>query len=662
MKIQVGQVKYKGRDDYQVVYGTTDSGKVYYFLDDTVLANNARIGSTELIEAIDKSIKPSRIGLVDENGKEVIPFDNKMIKLISNGVLIVEKSVPVSENVKSIINLRNDPTAATKLVSTPAAIKDKLSKVISSNARYVFNDLFSEAYICDLNGKPLVEGYYSFIVVDGSTGKIYMSKNDVDSQIVEYSILPINNQQSDNNAIDVTESTIPQDVVENALSSESNDAVNVKKDESIVNKPIESLSTENVVAQSSEQGNVTEVKEEGLKETANNEISSLPIVQDGDDAINEETKSNLENLANKVVEEEFIPKDTSKELNSPVTQEVASHEESVEEVQESTNTTESSDVAPIEEKDDSNSREDAIDEETKTNSETLVNKVTEEEFIPKDTSKEPTSSITQEVASHEENVEEVQESTNTTKSSDVAPAEEKDDSTQDKVVKKDLFNNNQLSDNVLDIHDEVTDSNLDNYNDKLNSFDTSDISDDLLKDSEVKADKIDMTDDYFDLPVNKKTDESSNIIEDVAKSMTELMNQIRQQKNLIDKYRSSLKQSELARKDATTRLEEQSEMVRSLSSRLRLAENSITKYETRCQILESKVHDQNSIIESQNREISIMRPQLEGKDELAKVLRDAQTLLHDDSYQYNDKNYTRRRYNGESSYSYDDSIYSRRVA
>ena len=29
MKIQVGQVKYKGRDDYQVVYGTTDSGILY---------------------------------------------------------------------------------------------------------------------------------------------------------------------------------------------------------------------------------------------------------------------------------------------------------------------------------------------------------------------------------------------------------------------------------------------------------------------------------------------------------------------------------------------------------------------------------------------------------------------------------------------------------
>ena len=31
MKIQVGQVKYKGRDDYRVVYGTTDAGKIYYF-------------------------------------------------------------------------------------------------------------------------------------------------------------------------------------------------------------------------------------------------------------------------------------------------------------------------------------------------------------------------------------------------------------------------------------------------------------------------------------------------------------------------------------------------------------------------------------------------------------------------------------------------------
>ena len=43
MKIQVGQVKYKGRDDYRVVYGTTDAGKIYYFLDDTALKNGNNV-------------------------------------------------------------------------------------------------------------------------------------------------------------------------------------------------------------------------------------------------------------------------------------------------------------------------------------------------------------------------------------------------------------------------------------------------------------------------------------------------------------------------------------------------------------------------------------------------------------------------------------------
>ena len=71
-----------------------------YFLDNTVLANNSRIGSTELIEAIDKEIKPSHIGVVSSDGKEVIPFVNKTIKLISDGILLVEKSGPESENVK----------------------------------------------------------------------------------------------------------------------------------------------------------------------------------------------------------------------------------------------------------------------------------------------------------------------------------------------------------------------------------------------------------------------------------------------------------------------------------------------------------------------------------------------------------------------------------
>ena len=107
MKIQVGQVKYKGRDDYRVVYGTTDDGRLYYFLDDTVLENGGRIASTELVEAIDNSVKPSHIGVVNNDGKEIIPCNNKNVKLINNGILLVELSEPQSENVSSCTTYRH---------------------------------------------------------------------------------------------------------------------------------------------------------------------------------------------------------------------------------------------------------------------------------------------------------------------------------------------------------------------------------------------------------------------------------------------------------------------------------------------------------------------------------------------------------------------------
>ena len=261
MKIQVGQVKYKGRDDYRVVYGTTDAGKIYYFLDDTALKNGNRIASTELVEAIDNTFKPSHIGIVDESGNEVIPFVNKTVKLISDGILLVEKVEPESDAVKQAISLRNDPTAATKLVSTPAAIKSKISAVMSNEGRYVFNDLFSEAYICDLNAKPLVDGLYSFIAIDHINNKIYLSKNNPDEPISEFSIMStqINNTAvSDNNTIDVTSVNVSSDAVENALGNtqvNNTEAVQAVATDSI---PVAPIVNENVATSDSVVNNTVE--------------------------------------------------------------------------------------------------------------------------------------------------------------------------------------------------------------------------------------------------------------------------------------------------------------------------------------------------------------------------------------------------------------------
>ena len=54
----------------------------------------------------------------------------------------------------------------------------------------------------------------------------------------------------------------------------------------------------------------------------------------------------------------------------------------------------------------------------------------------------------------------------------------------------------------------------------------------------------------------------------------------------------------------------------------------------RNQLLESKNRDQEKLIAAQNREIEELRPQLAGKEDLVKVLADAQVLLGEESYDY----------------------------
>lgn len=533
MNIQVGQVKYKGRDDYRVIYGTTEDGKVYYFLDNTVLANNSRIGSTELIEAIDKEIKPSHIGVVSSDGKEVIPFVNKAIKLISDGILLVEKSSPESENVKKALSLRSDPTAATKLVSTPAAIKDKMSRVMSKDARYVFNDLFSEAYICDLDGNPLVDGYYSFIAVDGSTGKIYLSKNDVDSQLVEYSILPLDVKDNNTSSLDVTKVEIPKEVVENALAdnkenSQENEVPPVVEDE------VEKVPDLDTTVSKNE-------KEEVPQEQAI-EVNTL--------AKDELPKEKIDKLDSK-----------SEDIVNSVSKEV-------------------SDVAPV--------------EDIATKLEDSVPSLPQE---PEEKSQESNeASEVVEEKPHQENTIVDQDTTNTldenitldTKSS--SSEESKENVTLDSNIFKNDSETNELNGDALgnDVQDDEIEST---YSSNMNDVDSNEFN--LVSDNdilpEVHADKIDEEDDDFDLTNNQNTDQSDSIIEGV----TRLIEKDRKSTSLLNKYREAIKRSELARKDAVKHLDEQEEINESLYKKNNLLESTINRYKSRCQVLDERLQEKD---------------------------------------------------------------------
>lgn len=792
MKIQVGQVKYKGRDDYRVVYGTTDAGKIYYFLDDTALKNGNRIASTELVEAIDNTFKPSHIGIVDESGNEVIPFVNKTVKLISDGILLVEKVEPESDAVKQAISLRNDPTAATKLVSTPAAIKSKISAVMSNEGRYVFNDLFSEAYICDLNAKPLVDGLYSFIAIDHINNKIYLSKNNPDEPISEFSIMPtqVNNTSvSDNNTIDVTSVNVSSDAVENALgntqvnNTEAVQAVatdsipiapivneNVATSASVVNNTVEdTVSSANGLDASTSQSNVytpsplatdevippvlpddliaeTQDTNQVAQEEIVNDEAALPVdavndVENTITAISDSTEdvvsSNDENInsvdngssffdslssldttpvsdeksdeiesseSNEIVEEEsekLVEENTDDVKDASlatgdVVNESVSQENNDQEInsalvdinEESENKEENSeeevaaidDVDTVNENDLSNDEDVSSEEISETEEVSVSDKVVDDsDSLDSQDEDEIKLNIGETVPIEEvegEKQEEKEEVTQSEPVDEVENSDEKeieeipiaeaehdeivtDDGALEEVVAepveeidsgytyKDLGRETE-SDIYKESNPSYSDSSIRDYSKEVNKFDKL-IDNDYSNYgnlSSVKADRIDTRDDYFDIPpMAIQSERQDNIMEAVAKSMTELMRQNREQKVKIIQYHERLKRTESLKNSIAEKAKEQADLIKALSGKVRSLENTITKFETKSQLLESKVQDQDRIIAVQDRELKNLRPQVAGKEELAKLLKDARVLLNDSSenYEYEDSSYYGRR-------------------
>lgn len=792
MKIQVGQVKYKGRDDYRVVYGTTDAGKIYYFLDDTALKNGNRIASTELVEAIDNTFKPSHIGIVDESGNEVIPFVNKTVKLISDGILLVEKVEPESDAVKQAISLRNNPTAATKLVSTPAAIKSKISAVMSNEGRYVFNDLFSEAYICDLNAKPLVDGLYSFIAIDHVNNKIYLSKNNPDEAISEFSIMPtqVNNTAvSDNNTIDVTSVNVSSDAVENALGNtqvNNTEAVQAVATDSIPAAPIvnENVATSDSVVNNTVENTVPSGNGLDASTSQSNVYTPSPLATDEvippvlpDDLISETQDTNQVAQEDIVTDEAALPVDAVNDVENtiPATSDstegvVSSNDENMNsadngssffdslssldttpvsdeksdeiESSESNEIVEEESEKPVEEntddvKDDSLATEDVVNESvSQENNDQEINSalvdINEESENKEENSQEEVAAIddvdtinendlsNDEAVSSEEisETEEVSDSDKVVDDSasldsqdeddiklnigetspieevegekqeekeEVAqsePVDEVDNSDEkeieetpvaeaehDEIVTDDGALEEVVAEPVEEIDPGYTYKDLgretesDIYKESIPSYSDSRISDyskevnkfDKLIDndysnygnlSSVKADRIDTRDDYFDIPpMAIQSERQDNIMEAVAKSMTELMRQNREQKVTIIQYHERLKRTESLKNSIAEKAKEQADLIKALSGKVRSLENTITKFETKSQLLESKVQDQDRIIAAQDRELKNLRPQVEGKEELAKLLKDARVLLNDSSenYEYEDSSYYGRR-------------------
>lgn len=323
MKKQTGQVQYKDRNDYFVTYGITDDGKQYYFIDKDVsqLKNGNRVATTVLVEAIDDMVKASNVGVIDDNGVVIIPFDNRRIKPITDDVLLVEVSKPSDQSVLDAIASKNDPQAATTLVSTTTTVKDKISSKMSGEGRFIFNDLFSEATVYDIDGNNLVNGeHYSFIGFD--KGKLLLCKNVPEAEVVEYDIEKKNevvNTGEVTPAVD-TSVDIPAESVQEPIQEE-----NVEIESNIVDNPsIPVAEAEEGFEKPEEVPILPETNQEVATEEDNTLVEDVPTVDEQEPETIPEDKEEIsveeETPSEPVVEEK---EEEPLDLNIPMDEEVS---------------------------------------------------------------------------------------------------------------------------------------------------------------------------------------------------------------------------------------------------------------------------------------------------------------------------------------------------
>lgn len=310
MKIQKGLVKDQGYPDVVCSYGTCDNGAIYYFIENGTLSNGNIIATTNLKEAIGHAQNTS-LGLINSNGDILIPFENRILRIINNDLLLVERNNPVSQNVVDAMKDRADPLAANKLVTTAADIKDRMNAKMGRDGKFLYNNQFGEASIFDINGNRVIDEYYSYIAMDDDT--IYYSKNMKDDPIFEYSIhAPIqnNNQNIDNNTLNEVSSqnNMPLNVADTGVTKEEIDKEFAKEVVAPAaihteNAKHDSIDPDTTVESSVQNHLGVPSNEQTQEQVENNDISSNDTSSDIDDkssnSLNLETDINdLKNTFN----------------------------------------------------------------------------------------------------------------------------------------------------------------------------------------------------------------------------------------------------------------------------------------------------------------------------------------------------------------------------
>ena len=635
MKILRANVAYRGDNNIVITYGETETAdnqkKAYYFLDTKDkerFTNGNRIATTNYYEVVDPiAFPPANVGVVDPEGNEVIPFVNKLIKPVNDNVIIVENATPVSESVKEAIRVKDDSSNATMLVSTAAAIKERLNKQMGGEGTYLFNNQFSEATVYDINGNNLVNNEtYSYIAT--ANNKLYLSKNVADSVINEYPLVPSAVQSNDvenvaSQPIDLSATSVDQNVIENAMASatsetpvSSND-MNLENNVAVPAAPVgseTSVQAETPVAEAPVQAEVapeTDVQaenpvdaapaqEEVVPETdvqAEVPVDTAPVQEE----VAPETDVQAENPVDaapaqeEVVPEEVVP-ETDVQAEVPV--DAAPAQEEV--VPETDVQAEASvDAAPAQEE---------VAPETDVQAEVPVDAAPVQEEVAPETDVQAEVPVDAETSiENEEDVNNIFEENN----SNISESDSFTDSEKDDFVASEInpdFNNDDYS----GFNDIKTDKivNMDDYYNESSSY------------SDFDSYSYDSNFDY----------EGSSMLADVEKSINGLVSKT----NSLVRENLELKSQNKAKDDSINKLRTDLNSIenrnKSLTAMLRDSSSSKERLESKNRLLEQKNHELERLNSMQTREINSLKQKMAGIQDIVRLLDNARSQIDDRDY------------------------------
>lgn len=375
VEILKGMVKDAGYPDEECNYVKIDDNTIYYFIKDYQLKNGNIIATNILKEAIGHAPYTS-LGVIDQNdGKLLIPFENKTIKQIGDNLLLVEKNVPTTQSVVEALKNKSDPFTAQTLAENASKIKQQLKDIMGMNGDFIFDNQFSEAAIYTMNGVNVAGNYFSFI--GENNGDYYLATNVLGATIMKFNPEQLQQPETNTNTVEQTndtsdiqggtqdESTIEQPPeVNSAAENEEAAPDNLMPN---IDIPIQSMAEQEQNTPDAVDTPASPVQDDSTtipEDTQNESVSEQPPEVSGADDSNEEMKLN-------------IPMDSSEDTNEEASDIETSQDEDIE--KDSSEDAEVSDDASSEENESSSDSEIEDSDENVTEDEENTNTDIDEE-------------------------------------------------------------------------------------------------------------------------------------------------------------------------------------------------------------------------------------------------------------------------------------------